>query len=401
MEAFMINLPILQKVSVQTLSKRIPTYKRSLYDNVDFNSKLIGIKGPRGSGKSTLLMQYAHSTKISTSKMLYISCDHPAMVGVSLYDLAEQFYVKGGKLLIIDEIHKNTDFARQLKAIYDVFDLQVVFSGSSALHIENSQIDLSRRAVLHHLGVLSLREFIELSTKKKFNSYTLEEILSNHIDIATSIMKTIRPLEQFELYLQHGCYPFYKESLDDYPQKLLEVINLTIDSDLCGIYKIDPTKLDKLKKIMYMLCSTKPYELNISKLSSAVGTSWVTLSKYLERMDAGSLIHILRGGQGMRAVNKPDKLLLDNPNLFTVLCANPDIGSVRESFFVSQTSLKHQVHYHDKGDFVIDDNIVCEVGGSSKDQTQLQNQKNSFIIADNIEIGYENKIPLWLFGFLY
>jgi predicted AAA+ superfamily ATPase len=323
------------------------------------------------------------------------------MVGVSLYDLAEQFYVKGGKLLIIDEIHKNTDFARQLKAIYDVFDLQVVFSGSSALHIENSQIDLSRRAVLHHLGVLSLREFIELSTKKKFNSYTLEEILSNHIDIATSIMKTIRPLEQFELYLQHGCYPFYKESLDDYPQKLLEVINLTIDSDLCGIYKIDPTKLDKLKKIMYMLCSTKPYELNISKLSSAVGTSWVTLSKYLERMDAGSLIHILRGGQGMRAVNKPDKLLLDNPNLFTVLCANPDIGSVRESFFVSQTSLKHQVHYHDKGDFVIDDNIVCEVGGSSKDQTQLQNQKNSFIIADNIEIGYENKIPLWLFGFLY
>nr|MBL0708409.1 ATP-binding protein [Sulfurimonas sp.] len=175
----------------------------------------------------------------------------------------------------------------------------------------------------------------------------------------------------------------------------------TIDSDLCGIYKIDPSKLDKLKKIIYMLCSTEPYELNISKLSSAVETSWITLSKYLQRMDAGSLIHIVRAGVGMRAVNKPDKLLLDNPNLFTVLCGLGNIGSIRESFFVSQTSLKYQVHYHNEGDFIIDDKLVFEIGGASKDAHQLKGNKNGYIVSDDIEIGYDNKIPLWLFGFLY
>jgi predicted AAA+ superfamily ATPase len=150
-----------------------------------------------------------------------------------------------------------------------------------------------------------------------------------------------------------------------------------------------------------MLCVTKPYDLNVKKLSSAVETSWSTLSKYLERMDAGSLIHIVRQGKGMRAVNKPDKLLLDNPNLFTVLCASPNIGSVRESFFVSQVGLKHQVHYHDKGDFIVNDKKVFEVGGASKNDAQLEGNPFGYVAADDIEIGFDNKIPLWLFGFVY
>jgi len=395
-----MNLETLQKISFQILSKQIPNYKRYLYTKIDFNSKLIGVKGARGTGKSTILLQYAKSLELPSSKILYLSCDHPAMSGVSLYKVAESFYARGGVLLIIDEIHKSVNFSSELKAIYDVFDLQVIFSGSSALQIEHSSADLSRRAVIHTLGVLSLREFCELETKQSFQSYSLDEILSNHQDIAASIMKQIRPLEQFTNYREYGCYPFFQESLIDYPSKLLEVINLTIDSDLCGIYNIDPSKLDKLKKIIYMLCSSKPFEVNISKLSAAVGTSWQTLQKYLERMDAGSLIHIVRGGVGMRAVNKPDKLLLDNPNLFTVLCANSDIGAVRESFFVSQMKSHHQVHFHNKGDFIVDDSLVFEVGGASKDDSQLKGQKG-FVVADNIEVGFDNKIPLWMFGFLY
>jgi len=403
-----VNLQILQKISTQVLLKESPKYKRWLYEKIDFNGKLIGIKGPRGAGKSTILLQYASNCDISQSKILYVSCDHPAMSEVSLYEIADNFYARGGKLLIIDEIHKSNNFSKELKAIYDVFDLQVLFSGSSALKIEHSIADLSRRAVIHNLGVLSLREFCELQTNKTFQSYTLDEIIKNHIDIATDIMKKIRPLEQFNDYLEYGCYPFYRDSLIDYPQKLVEVINLTIDSDLCGIYKIDPSKLDKLKKVIYMLCSTKPYELNISKLSSAVGASWITLSKYLERMDAGSLIHIVRAGSGMRAVNKPDKLLLDNPNLFTVLCASGNIGSIRESFFVSQTSLLNQVHYHGKGDFIVNEELVFEItkesslkrplfatfGGSSKDNHQLEGNKNGYIVSDNLEIGFDDKIPL-------
>ena len=396
-----MNLPILQKISAQILSKKIPPYRRWLFKKIDFNSRLIGIKGPRGSGKSTLLLQYAKSKKLPASKILYINCDHPAMSATSLYEVAEHFYARGGELLFIDEIHKSKNFSQELKTIYDIFDLQIIFSGSSALEIEHASGDLSRRAVVHNLGVLSLREFIELQTGEEFPSYSLDEIVENHFDIASEIMTKIRPLEQFMNYMQYGCYPFYRESLIDYPQKLLEVINLTIDSDLSAIYNIDSSKLDILKKIIYMLCVTKPYDLNIKKLSSAVEVSWQTLAKYLERMDAGSLIHIVRQGKGMRAVNRPDKLLLDNPNLFTVLCASANIGSIRESFFVSQVGLKHQVHYHDKGDFIVDDNKVFEIGGASKSDAQLEGNPNGYVVADDIEIGFDNKIPLWLFGFMY
>ena len=396
-----MNLPILQKISTQILAKEIPTYKRWLFEKIDFSGKLIGIKGPRGSGKSTMLLQYAKERMLPASKILFINCDHPAMANSTLYEVAENFYARGGELLIIDEIHKSKNFSQELKAIYDVFDLQVIFSGSSALQIEHGRGDLSRRAVVHDLGVLSLREFIELQTGELFERYTLDEILKNHFDIASYIMTKIRPLEQFNNYLEYGCYPFYTESLIDYPQKLLEVINLTIDSDLSAIYNIESAKLDKLKKIIYMLCVTKPYDLNISKLSSAVGTSWQTLAKYLDRMDAGSLIHIVRAGKGMRAVNRPDKLLLDNPNLFTVLCATPNIGSIRESFFVSQLSMKHQIHYHDKGDFIVDDKMVFEIGGASKGLAQLEGNPYGYVVADDIEVGFDRKIPLWLFGFLY
>jgi predicted AAA+ superfamily ATPase len=396
----MVNLATLQKVSNQILSRNVPEYKRCLYAQIDFNSQLIGIKGARGAGKSTLLLQYVKSLDMPASKILFVSCDHPAMSGVSLYEVAESFYARGGQLLIIDETHKAHNFAQELKAIYDVFDMQVVFSGSSALQMEHALADLSRRAVMHHLGVLSLREFCELQTGQRFESYSLSDIVSSHEDIAADILKRIRPLEQFGDYIQYGCYPFYQESLVDYPHKLLEVINLTIDSDLCGIYNIEPSKLDKLKKVIYMLCTTKPFEMNISKLSAAVGVSWPTLQKYLERMDAGSLIHVVRGGAGMRAVNKPDKLLLDNPNLFTVLCANPNIGAIRECFFVSQVGLDHQVHYYDHGDFIIDDKLVFEVGGASKDKTQLQDG-NGYMVSDDIEVGFDQKIPLWLMGFLY
>jgi len=396
-----MDLQLLQKISAQVLSKKIPTYKRWLFEKIDFNSKLIGIKGPRGSGKSTLLLQYAKETGLAFSKILYISCDHPAVSDESIYNIAESFYIRGGKLFIIDEIHKNKNFSKELKAIYDVFDLQVIFSGSSALEIDNAKIDLSRRAVIHDLGVLSFREFVELQTNKKFDTYSLDEIRDDHYDIVANIMSTIHPLEYFEEYLQYGCYPFYQESLTDYPQKLLEVINITIDSDLSSIYNIEPSKTDKLKKILYMLCTTNPVELNVSKLSSAVGVSWPTLSKYLERMDAGSLMHIVRAGIGMRAVNKPDKLLLDNPNLFQILCGNANSGAIRESYFVSQAKMKHQVHFYNKGDFIIDDRYVFEVGGASKKEKQLQSNKNGYIVADDIEIGSGNKIPLWLFGFLY
>ncbi|MEE9424254.1 MAG: AAA family ATPase [Methylococcales bacterium] len=383
------------------LAKGQPAYHRFLYKEIDFSERLIGIKGARGSGKTTLILQFAKNSGLKSSQILYLSCDHPAMAEGDLYNLAQTFYQEGGKLLLLDEIHKFRNFATHLKAIYDTFELKVIFSGSSALRIEHELVDLSRRAIVFELPVLSFREFLEIETQETYISSTLEDILNDHVNIATTITQRIRPIEYYKRYLSYGAYPFYKESIKSYTQKLTEIINITIDSDLCGIYNIEPLKLDKLKKILYMLCITNPVELNISKLSSAVGTSWPTLSKYLERMDAGSLIHIIRGGTGMRSVNKPDKLLLDNPNLFYTLCATPNIGSIRESFFISQVSYSHPVHYHDKGDFIIDDDIIFEIGGASKPFKQIANTKKAFLAVDDIETGNTTRIPLWLLGMLY
>ena len=358
--------PIVRQTSAFILSRKQPPYRRFLYKKIDFNEPLTGIKGARGSGKTTLMLQYAKSGTHPKEKILYIACDHPAMVDVKLYDLAQTFYQEGGKLLLVDEVHKAKGFGVELKAIRDTFDLKVIFSGSSALRIDHELSDLSRRAVIHTLPVLSLREFMEITSGLTLEVQSLEKIVSNHQAISAMVCEKIRPIEYFKNYLKYGAYPFFTESIQDYSQKLLEVVNTTIDSDLCTLYNIEPAKLDKLKKILYMLCSTPPAELNKSKLSSAVGASWPTLSRYLERMQAGSLIHMIRGGAGMRAVNKPDKLLLNNPNLFQVLCASPNTRTLREAFFVSQLSHAHQVHYHARGDFIVDDKYIFEIGGAQK-----------------------------------
>jgi predicted AAA+ superfamily ATPase len=323
------------------------------------------------------------------------------MVGIGLYDLAQLWYQEGGKLLLIDEVHKAKGFATALKAVRDTFDLQVIFSGSSALRIDHELADLSRRAVVYDLPVLSLREFIEMETGLCFPAYSLNEIVAGHQAISAEVCRQIRPIEHFLKYLRYGAYPFYQESSETYTQKLLEVVNVTIDSDLCGLFGIEPAKVDTLKKVLYMLCSTSPVELNKSKLSSAVGASWPTLSKYLERMQAGSLIYCVPGGGGMRAVNKPDKLLLGNTNLFYALCAAPNIGSIREAFFVSQLSHNHQIHYHDRGDFIVDDTWIFAIGGAGKKADQLGNQTDSYVVADDIEMGEPRQIPLWMLGMTY
>lgn len=392
--------PVLKQASQFVLSRKLPDYHRFLFNRYDLTDRLIGIRGARGSGKTTLMLQYAQVCGLPLSKMLYVACDHPAMVGESLYDIAEQFYQAGGRLLLIDEIHKAKDFAQSLKAIYDTFELQVFFSGSSALQITQQATDLSRRAVLFHLPVLSLREYIEIETGMAFKPVSLTELLENHQDIAFEYTKQLRPIEYFNRYCMSGAYPFYQESRGNYPLKLLEVINHTIDVDLTSIFNIDPSKRDKLKKVLYMLCSTPPLEINKVKLSAAVETSWSTLTKYLELMQAGDLVHSLRASAGMRSVNKPEKLLLNNPNLFNVLCASPNSGSLRESFFVSQLKQSHQVHYHDSGDFMVDDELVFEIGGRSKTSKQLNHQKG-YLALDGIEMGDGQRIPLWMFGLLY
>lgn len=393
--------PVLSKLSKRFLAKKTSTFKRYLYEKIDFSSSIIGVIGGRGSGKTTLLHQYAKSTKHKPSQILYISCDHPSMINENLFEIADEFYTHGGKLLMIDEIHKMKDFSSHIKAMYDFTDMQVLFSGSSAINIKHEIGDLSRRALVYKMGVLSFREFLSLNNMADLQSYSLEDILNNHEDIVVDIISKIKPLEFFSEYLEYGAYPFFKEGVKSYSDRLLGVINTTIDSDLASVYNINSDKLDILKKVLYMLCTTTPYEINKAKLSKEVGIAWSTLSKYLELMDSGSLLNLVRGSKGHKTLQLPNKILLNNPNLFSVLCAKADVGSIRESFIVSQLIQSHQVHYHNEGDFIIDDKYIIEVGGKSKDKKQIKDVANSFLAIDDIESGYDNSIPLWLFGFLY
>jgi predicted AAA+ superfamily ATPase len=394
-------IPILSKLSKRFLSTKPSSFKRFLYEQIDFSAQIIGIVGGRGSGKTTLMHQYAKFSKYKSSQILYISCDHPSVINEDIYEIADDFYTHGGKLLLFDEIHKIKDFSSYIKAIYDFSDLQVVFSGSSAMNIKHEIGDLSRRALVYEMPVLSFREYLSLKNIAHFKPFSLEEIISSHEDIVVDIIGQVKPLEHFSNYLEHGAYPFFKEGIGSYSNRLLEVVNTTIDSDLASIFNINYEKLDALKKVLYMLCSTTPYEVNKSKLSASAGVSWSTLSKYLDYMEKGSLLNILRGSKGHKTIQIPNKILLNNPNLFAVLCAKADIGAIRESFIVSQLLTDHQVHYHHQGDFLIDEKVVLEVGGKSKDTKQIAGMKNAYLAIDDIESGYDNTIPLWLFGFLY
>ena len=392
----------LQLLSNQILAQKVPHYKRFLFNKIDFNERLIGILGSRGVGKTTILLQYLHEI-FKEKKTLYLISDHPLVVELGLFSIADAFQKKGGEILIIDEIHKIKNFEIDLKLIYDsFFSLQVVFTGSNALAIDNAKADLSRRAVIYRLPVLSFREFLELETDKKFEPITLKEILKNHTILATEILSKIKPFAYFEEYLKSGAYPFYTTSKNSYIPKLLSSSMQVLETDLPTIYTIDHEKINALKKMMIMLCQSEPYDINISKLCGAVALNQRTLYKYLGILQAAGLIRILGAkSNGISIISKPEKLYLDNTNLFSIFCNSPKIGTIRETFFASAVSYEHHIHYPKRGDFLLDEKYTFEIGGKDKNFKQLKEAEDGYVVADDIEIGVDKKIPLWIFGFLY
>ncbi len=391
----------LKEYSVLFYSKRAPKYERELLGKLNLNNKLIGIIGAKGVGKTTLLLQFMKKQKLSMNEMLYISVDHPLMSSTTILEVAKDFSALGGKLLILDEIHTQADFANDLKTIWDFLDINVIFSGSSAMHLEGA--DLSRRALKYRLATLSFREFLEFETAQSFKQYPLEEILSNHTSIAAEILSSIKPLKYFKEYIRYGCYPFYLEDKQNFKLKLLDAINKTIDVDLVNIYSIDAKKLRNIKKILTMLCQSAPYKPNMRTLSESVELNTKTLYSYLNALQAGCIIRMVdMYGRGESIIKKPEKIYLDNPNIFDALCSGANIGTLRESFIVSTLeNAGHSVAVSKKGDFIIDSSYTIEVGGKGKGFRQIKDLDNSYVAADDIEVGFGNKIPLWLFGFLY
>ena len=376
-------------------------FKRYLFERIDTDRQLIGIKGARGSGKTTLLLQLLKDK--NKSEVLYVSLDNLYFTNNSLYDLASAFSKRGGKYLYIDEVHKYPNWSQEIKNIYDSMeDLKLIFTSSSALEINKGKYDLSRRAVIFDLVGLSYREFLEFKYSIKLPAVSFVDIISKHEDIVDLYLNNIKPLKYFEEYLEIGYYPFFKKEGKFYHQQLAQTINIVIETDLPAIYNVDYNTVLKLKKILFLLGEMVPYIPNLKKLAQQVGTTRDSLLKYLHLLHNAHILKWLgRDSFGINFMNKPEKLYLDNTNIAFALTKNADLGTLRETFFLNQVSAESKVTYPEVGDFMVDDEYLVEVGGKSKDYKQIAGINNSFIAADNIEYGNGNKIPLWLFGFLY
>lgn len=395
----------IRKIEKQLLKDLNITYKRYLFGEINFDSQMLAVVGSRGVGKTTLLLQYLKELKerYEPHKSLYFSYDHPSNIDINLYEFAEEFAKLGGKYLLLDEIHKYSSFSLDLKAIYDFYpNMKVIFTGSCATSIYNSQADLSRRVVLYTMHGLSYREFLEIKLKKSFAKYSLQNILTNNISIIDNITQKLLPLEHFNEYLEKGYYPFYFHDKSSYLQQLNAVINLTIDIDFVSLGLIKPSFTHKLKKLLNIICYSKPFELNITKVASNVEISRNTLYAYLHHLDKGALLNIVADNKkGITALSKPEKLYLNNTNLFYALCGDAELGTLRETFFVNQLKIKHELSVVKKGDFIVDNKFTFEIGGKNKTFKQIKDIENSFIVIDTDSTENIKKIPLWLFGFLY
>ncbi|MEO1954516.1 MAG: AAA family ATPase [Campylobacterales bacterium] len=297
---------------------------------------------------------------------------------------------------------KYKNFEIELKKIYDMLDMQVIFSGSSALKLDHAKGDLSRRAIIYHMKGLSFREFIELKTDTKLKTYSIEDILTKHEDIAYEIIMKIKPFEYWDEYVKYGYYPFYFENQQTYPIRLKETINTVVEVDIPSIFSIDYDKIINLKKLIELVCFSNPFKINIKELSNKIGTKdYATLYRYMEYLKRGKIFNLLRAkSKGDSILVKPEKLYLANTNLHFAYCNNSEIGTIREVFFMSMFE-DNELESLKNGDFIVKDRYTIEVGGKNKSFKQIKDIKNSFVVADDIEVGSGNKIPLWLFGFMY
>ncbi|MGK6350395.1 ATP-binding protein [Parapedobacter sp. DT-150] len=376
---------------------------RGTIQTINWNARFIGIKGPRGVGKTTLLLQYIKSRLADRlDTVLYVSLDDIWFSNNKLVDLADDFVKRGGMYLFLDEVHKYPNWSQELKNVYDDHPaLQLVFTGSSLLEILNTRADLSRRAIVYTMQGLSFREYLAIEHGETLVAASLADIVADHTAIAEHIIGKLKPLKYFSTYLEKGYYPYYQEEPDLYGQRVEETINMMLEIELPMLRNIDLAYVNKIKQLLLIIAEAAPFVPNVSKISERIGINRTTLLAYLHYLQEVGLTHnLFRASGGISRLQKPDKIFLENPNLAFVL-GKANIGNVRETFFANQLSHGHKLEYAERGDFLVDDQFIFEVGGKDKSASQVRGIDNGYIAADDVELGYQHKIPLWLFGFLY
>ena len=382
-------------------------FVREIMNDIDWDERLVMIKGQRGVGKTTLMTQRILQAfgATNTKDVLYASLDNIYFSTHSLLDFIEQFHSYGGKYLFLDEVHKYKGWSTEIKNAYDEFtDMHFVLSGSSLVNLNDGEADLSRRCIAYDLQGLSFREYLAMYYQKHFPRVTLHDILSNGNSICAEINASLRPLPLFEQYLQHGYFPFYSEGEKNYFTRIENIANMEVEIELPQQRGLDIGNVRKVKALLGVLATGVPYAVDTVKLSAAVGISRTTLLQYLQYLSDARLIRLLYSDNtNVKRLQKPDKIYLENSNLlYSLSLDHVNQGTEREVFFVNQVSFLHRVEYSKtSADFTVDGQYTIEVGGRSKDGKQIATASKGFLAVAGEEYVLGNKIPLWLFGFLY
>lgn len=391
----------------QQVMKMVPTlFKRYLYAKINWKAQGLCILGDRGVGKTTLLCQDLLERYQTPDRALYLSADHINVISYGLVEIAKHFFSHGGEALYIDEIHKYPEWSTEIKNILDTYKgKQIVFSASSSVDLHKSKADLSRRVVYHRLVGLSFREYMSLSANIQLPEFTIDELLKTHMKIA-SRFNSIPILKHFHDYLRHGYYPFFMEGVEDYLSKVNNVIEKVLFEDLAVVYNLRQTTLPILKRILWLVATSNGLIPNIDKMSKNLGVSREMVYNCLEHLSSSGLLNdLFASGKGNNLIRKPGKIYLNNSNLLNAINGSlkleNDKGSIRETFFVNQVSNLHKILLHDTADFLVDDKYIIEVGGKGKNDKQIRGKQDAYLAIDDIDIGFGNKIPLYLFGLLY
>ena len=379
-------------------------FKRYLFDFIKWENRLIGIKGARGTGKTTLLLQWIKEQNLPTEKAAYFSLDDLYFTKNSLKETVSQFYKNGGLILVLDEVHKYKNWSQEIKNCYDFFpDLKIIFTGSSIIDITKQEGDLSRRALLYELVGLSFREYLKMLKIIDLPVFSIDDLLFNSAEIKKKIPKDFRPLNYFGSYLNYGYYPFGLEDTSSVHQRINQLIRTIVEIDMAELQDFDIRNAKKLLQLIYVIAQQVPFKPNISNLAIKTGIHRNTLNNYLYYLEQAKVISLLfPTGNSIATLQKPEKIVLNNTTLLNALSEEkPLIGTVRETFFVSQLLTFHKVKLSKLADFLVNDKYTFEIGGKSKGQKQIEGIENAWIVKDDIELPLLNTIPLWLIGLLY
>lgn len=392
--------------SFRLVSQVSTEHRRYLYDQLPWDARMLCIRGARGVGKTTLLLQrIAEAFPAGSNQALYVSLDELWFNDNRLIDLADYHYTHGGTHLFLDEVHRypQNSWAQEIKNIYDRYPgFHVVFTGSSILKIDQSQADLSRRCLFFTMQGLSFREYLDFTGIARFQSMSLDQILGDHVSLAAGITRQVHVLQYFEEYLRHGYYPFYKELVQGYEMALRQMVVNVIEQDIPQADSVEQSTINRIKRLISLIARTSPFTVNVSRIANTLECDRQTVHKLLRTMQRASLINMLfKGKNNMQQLVKPEKVYLENTNLVYALAGDINIGTVRETFFANQMFNAHELAFSGNGDFLVDNAHTMEVGGHRKSFEQIKDMPDSYLAVDDIEIGNGNRIPLWLFGFMY